>query len=441
MAKFYLSSKVAITPTKLCSAGLGVEIELNSELAHEIVSRFICGEEKENAVRKIAEKYSFTPEEIQDVSEFIDRLIAMKILVRKQTDPRNVTVNWDLTKKCNLFCRHCIANTSKTGTVNGELSTKQIVTGLRLLRHHGFEKISFSGGEIFTRHDIWQILAEAKQLGLDTILMTNGVLLGEEEAERLSKLQPVRVQLSLDGASPETNDRIRGRGTFVKIVRVIRLLVERSLPVGLIMTVVDENCHEVNAFAVLAKKLGVDQIGIGKVLMRGRAATNNLCLDIPDMDFSLLAKKVADKIKGRGKTSNPIDNRLRYYQMAKSIPPALPHCPDFYYAITITSQGDVLPCRGLHDSKEFPRELVAVGNMRDEPLETLLRRRAETSYPSLDDFAECRACRYKYICTQNCLMILLAGNKKPGWKPSQDPGCRAFLEEIRVTKQLGYFQD
>jgi mycofactocin radical SAM maturase len=86
---------------------------------------------------------------------------------------------------------------------------------------------------------------------------TNGTLLTEGIVDELLHMRPVYMQVSLDGARPETNDAIRGRGTFARILAGIELLAGRGYPdLSLNMVVTRENVGEVAAFHLLARRYG-----------------------------------------------------------------------------------------------------------------------------------------------------------------------------------------
>ena len=79
-------------------------------------------------------------------------------------------------------------------------------------------QINFGGGEPFLRDDFLDLLAYAQRAGITTCVSTNGTLLDDDLVERLAAMDGLYLQVSLDGATPETNDAIRGAGTFARIL-------------------------------------------------------------------------------------------------------------------------------------------------------------------------------------------------------------------------------
>ena len=87
------------------------------------------------------------------------------------------------------------------------------------LHQMGVFQINFGGGEPFLRHDFPDLLDYAHGKGITTCVSTNGTLLDDTIVERLKQMDLLYIQVSLDGASPETNDGLRGAGSFERITR------------------------------------------------------------------------------------------------------------------------------------------------------------------------------------------------------------------------------
>ena len=118
-------------------------------------------------------------------------------------------------------------------------------------------QVNFGGGEPFLRDDFLAILDYAQRQGLTTCVSTNGTLLTDALVDALQEIAPVYLQVSLDGARAETNDAIRGPGTFARILAGIELLSERGYPdFSLNMVVTRLNVGEIADFDRLARRYG-----------------------------------------------------------------------------------------------------------------------------------------------------------------------------------------
>ena len=134
-----------------------------------------------------------------------------------------ITVTWEITTKCNLSCIHCL---SSSGVKLKELSTTECFNLVDQLAELKVFRINFGGGEPFIRDDFMQLLDYANSKGIITCVSTNGTMLDEKLVDSFKKWGEDNffIQVSLDGASKESNDRIRGKGTFEQIERVVKLL-------------------------------------------------------------------------------------------------------------------------------------------------------------------------------------------------------------------------
>jgi mycofactocin radical SAM maturase len=123
-------------------------------------------------------------------------------------------------------------------------------------------QVNFGGGEPFLRPDFLEILRYAHRHGITTCVSTNGTLMDEPLVDALLEMAsvdmaPVYLQVSLDGARAETNDAIRGRGTFERILAGIEILARRDYPdLSLNMVVTRLNAGEVGEFDRLARRYG-----------------------------------------------------------------------------------------------------------------------------------------------------------------------------------------
>jgi mycofactocin biosynthetic radical S-adenosylmethionine protein MftC len=175
-----------------------------------------------------------------------------------------VNVTWEITDACNLSCSHCLSaalrEPAAVAAAGGELDFDQCRALLDDLGAMQVFQVNFGGGEPFLRDDFLEILRYAHSLGITTCVSTNGTVFDEalvDELLRMWQTAPVYLQVSLDGACAETNDAIRGRGTFARIMEAVQLLSERNYPeLSLNMVVTRPNVGEVGDFATLARRFG-----------------------------------------------------------------------------------------------------------------------------------------------------------------------------------------
>ena len=161
----------------------------------------------------------------------------------------------ELTYGCNLRCVHCYNPTHKA---QGELSTQESYRIIDELAQEGCFLITFTGGEMLTRRDAFEILTYAQKKGLAIILFTNATLITPERADRIQALQPLRVEVSIYGATPETYERVTGiPGSFGRFLEGVQRLRERQVPVLVKMPAMTLNQHEVRQAKALVEGWGI----------------------------------------------------------------------------------------------------------------------------------------------------------------------------------------
>jgi MoaA/NifB/PqqE/SkfB family radical SAM enzyme len=139
---------------------------------------------------------------------------------------------WETTIKCNLSCAHCRRLESDETAIR-DLSTAQGMVLIEQLAELGENQpmmpvLVFSGGEPLCRGDIFDLVGEAKSLGITPALATNGTLIDATVAEQIRDSGIVRVAVSLDGATAEVHNKLRRlEGSFERALFAIRSLVSR----------------------------------------------------------------------------------------------------------------------------------------------------------------------------------------------------------------------
>ena len=173
---------------------------------------------------------------------------------------------------CNLACTHCLVN-SAPWVQDWGMPTDRFLQLVDEAAALGVERFYFTGGEPFMRKDIIELIrfiTEAKRREL--IVLTNATLFRGERAEALKTLdrQRVRFQVSIDGASPETNDQIRGKGSFQAAVEGLRFLASMGFQTSITTAVTATNLQDLLGITRLASELGVATQHLMWLHRRGR---------------------------------------------------------------------------------------------------------------------------------------------------------------------------
>jgi len=131
---------------------------------------------------------------------------------------------------CNLRCNHCFISCSPENHALGLMTFDQFCPYLQEAVQLGVKEFYFTGGEPFANPDLLKILEATLQVGPATVL-TNATLFSSQSVKQLASLREdsiysLELRVSLDGFSPEANDPIRGSGTFRRIMRGIKHLLD-----------------------------------------------------------------------------------------------------------------------------------------------------------------------------------------------------------------------
>src|SRR5260370_22664805 len=131
------------------------------------------------------------------------------------------TVFWELTNRCNLACEQCY-NKAFLNNPASTLSREEGTRHCRMFIEAGIEAVVFLGGEPLADKNIFEYLRIFRDAGVRCQISTNGTLLDGRRAQLLVEAGVFLVAVSLDGGNPTANDRVRGAGTFERIVLGLR---------------------------------------------------------------------------------------------------------------------------------------------------------------------------------------------------------------------------
>ena len=189
-------------------------------------------------------------------------------LLQFSQDKKPIVV-WNCTRRCNLHCVHCYADSSDRNYPD-ELTTPEARSFIDDLAEFGAPVILFSGGEPFTRPDVLDLAIYAREKGLRTVFSTNGTLITKEIARRVKEAGVSYVGVSLDGIG-DHNDRFRGRkGAFRSALDGIANCVEAGQRVGLRFTINRRNHEDLNAIFDLIEEERIDRACFYHLVYSGR---------------------------------------------------------------------------------------------------------------------------------------------------------------------------
>ncbi len=171
---------------------------------------------------------------------------------------------FELTYKCNLRCRHCFHADHSSQPLNIE----QIKHIFKNIAASGTFDISFTGGEVFTRHDIFDIFEASHREKFLIAVFTNGTLITKETAKRLKRYNIRSVEMSIYGPTSDLHDKITGvKGSFNALINAIRFLRSYNIPVALKAKLFKDTFSVYRELKKLAEALDVTRYSFGHMIV------------------------------------------------------------------------------------------------------------------------------------------------------------------------------
>ncbi len=352
--------------------------------------------------------------------------------------PRSVDI--DITNNCNLRCKYC-SHFSGPGDVKKDLQTEEWFSFFKELSSLNVMDVVLAGGEPFLRDDLKQLLNSVVENRMRYSILTNGTLITDDMARFIYETNRCNgVQVSIDGAGPETHDVFRGEGCFEKAILGIKCLKQHHVPVDVRVTIHKYNVNELEKIAeLLLVDLCLDGFSTNAASFLGLCRQNeeNIQLSVEDRTTAMekllnLNNRYDDRISA---SAGPLAEARLWDEMEQARVEnrdSLPHggfltaCGCVNVRIGVRADGVIVPCPMLSHI-----ELGRIGKdslkdiWQNHPKMIEMRQRAQIP---LNDFDFCKDCDYIPYCTGNCpgLSYNRTGNEQ---QPSSDECLRRFLDE------------
>ncbi len=295
------------------------------------------------------------------------------------------------TNRCNLECRTCMRRI--WDETLGEMSPSTftfILEGLRAFLPA--PKIFFGGiGEPLAHPNIVDMVAQAKKLGSEVELITNGTLLSRKMSRRLLKAGLDMLWVSIDGATPASYTDVRLGGALPEVlanIGVFRHLRQteytQKARIGLAFVAMKRNIADLPEIVRLGKELGARRLLVSNVLPYTAEMSEEILYTRSRLDFfygPYLDLPVMDVTEN---TLPPIYESLRR-EKSLGFTATRPQeekgrCPFIHgQTMAINWEGNLSPCLPLMHSHEsfldkgrerFSRRYV-LGNVKEKTLRDL----------------------------------------------------------------------
>lgn len=180
-----------------------------------------------------------------------------------------ICLTWELTYGCNLRCAHCLSSSGERR--EDELTTAE---AKRLIDEWAAMQVFYinvGGGEPMSRPDFFELMDYTLGRGIGVKFSTNGTLIDDAAADWICSRDYLDVQISLDGATAESNDPLRGTGSYLRARRAMERLAARGFDFKINAVVTRQNFHEIDALYAMAQSYGA-HLRLTRLRPTGRGA-------------------------------------------------------------------------------------------------------------------------------------------------------------------------
>ena len=274
------------------------------------------------------------------------------------------SLDLSLTGKCNLHCAYCFYHDEMAS--RPDLPTDEWLTFFDELGRLAVRDVCLSGGEVFVRPDLWElidaVIANRMRYNINTngTLITEDVLAQFEAGKRRQRL--TSIQVSIDGSCAGVHDKSRGRGSFKKAVRGLRLLKDAGFPVTVRVTVNRHNVDDLDNIArLLLDDIGINSFGTNDAMPMGAGCENQKTIVLtPQQQVTAMKTlaRLAAQYNGRIlATAGPLAKWHAYQEMEHARATGematrwkmgyLTACGCMYNKLSVHQDGVITPCNML----------------------------------------------------------------------------------------------
>jgi SynChlorMet cassette radical SAM/SPASM protein ScmE len=354
--------------------------------------------------------------------------------------PRSVDIS--VTGRCNLKCNYCFYADEMAALP--DLPTGPWLDFFEELGSAAVERVTLSGGEAFTRPDLFDLIDGIIENRMRYSILSNGTLITERTLEAFGegkrRLRLDSIQVSIDGSSAEIHNKSRPPDSFDRALRGLRLLADQKFPVTVRVTV---NKHNVDDLENIARLL-LDDVGLAgfstneaDYMGAARCAGDSPVLTRAERQraMEVLAKlnaQYAGRIGAqagpllRARMFNQIESRLERGETGMPGRGTLCACGGVYEKMAVLHDGTMVPCNML--------PTLAMGRIGVTPLKEAWQRHPAINVVRhrrlipLSALETCRDCPYTGFCTGGCPATVMA---RAGHLNGRDPATcyRVYLGE------------
>lgn len=326
-----------------------------------------------------------------------------------------LSVDIALTGRCNLQCKYCFYADEMAAL--SDLLTERWLAFFQELGRLAVLRVSLTGGEVFTRPDLFELIDGVIANHMRYSILTNGTLVTDKTVTDLTtgrrRVRLDSIQVSIDGSCAAIHNQSRP-GSFNAALRGLRRLQEAGLPVTVRVTVNRHNVQDLAAIAhLLLDEIGLPSFSTNDVYACGLVERDAGAIMLTPgqrrqaMDTLLdLAARYDGRIVAQ---AGPLALARHFQTIEAGIEAGeagvpgrgtLCACGGVFTKLAVLHDGTLVPC---HNLSSLRLGTIGVDKVREvwqhHPVLNAVRERRSIPLQSLES---CRDCVYQGFCTGGC---------------------------------------
>lgn len=319
-------------------------------------------------------------------------------------DDKSKVLMIELTNSCNLSCPYCHSIPNHGG--ENILSDERLQQLLEEAKEQGVSTIIVSGGEPLISKRIWKFSELIKKMGFLSDLCTNGVAVTEKIAKRISEYYS-SVTVTLDTINPEVYSLMKNTTSFVhqKVINGIKYLIENNVKVGITIVLTKYNFEHLDETLEYLQKLGVYKVSVLRLFHTEKS---------DDYEFSYSKENQKKILECIEKFPNM---KIKLKGLAFDTK-KFPVCTAGLFSFAVDHEGYLLPCILM---RSHCREISLLNKSLNEVINGEYFKTIRTDIRNM----KCQDCKFDNECRKGCPATLFGINGKviPDVRCDKKEGC------------------
>jgi SynChlorMet cassette radical SAM/SPASM protein ScmE len=337
-----------------------------------------------------------------------------------KTRPKNVEIS--ITGRCNLKCGYCFYADEMAAL--SDLPTERWLACFQELGELAVQRVTLSGGEVFTRPDLFELIDGLIANRMRYSILSNGTLITEKTIEQFGvgkrRLRLDSIQVSIDGSCAEVHNKSRPPDSFDRALRGLHLLKAAGFPVTVRVTINRHNVDDLeNVARLLIEDVGLRGFSTNEAEQMGSARCygQDVVLTEEERQCAMAAlTAINERYGGRiAAQAGPLSRARHFAEIAERVARGetgmpgrgtLCSCGGVFTKMAILHDGTMVPCNLL---PTLTMGVVGVNRIQEawlyHPSINVVRHRRQIPLSALES---CHDCPYTGFCTGGCPASVMA---------------------------------